>query len=287
MIELGTALQQRVDSLRESLPIPLDSVDFTVNDPARLRTNMGRTFAYFARVESEVRNNVLEVQTIVPTALEGEGEDFLDVWLGQETAHGQLFDHLQQQLGLPSLVMPDYAPGLRFRTIGFFAEHLPAFEDIVYKLYVTRGAMHERLTAEGYRHMLQRLKALGETGLARTMIMPIQYQEAGHLKYYIEASQAISRQLRPWQQRLARLIAVRTYALVGATSPQSLAEFGHAADTLAGDQAEAFAQSIQSVAQDLLAEKAAPLPPFVAKALRESIDLAREQAATVGLDHAA
>lgn len=277
MIEFGAEVGSRLEALRQSPPINLDNVDFTINDPSVLRRVWGRTFTYFNRVETEVHNNVQEIKTLIPSALKGQGEEFLDIWEAQEDAHGKLFGRLQTELGLPAFELPQYQPNLKFQAIGFLAKQIPAFEDILYKIYVTRGAMHERLTAEGYAHLIRNLRSLGEVALAKTMIQPIQNQEARHLNYYIAASKDVTEHLSPWQGLFARLLSVYTYSPVGAYTKQAKADFGHSAHTLVGDKVEFFARGIQSLANDLLVVGEGQLKPFVIKAIKNSVQLAREQ----------
>jgi predicted ATPase len=93
---------QKVERLAESSTIPLESVDFTVNDRERLRTELGPTFAYFARVENEVAADPL--MTMMPRlgtnyrGYQSHGEAFLKVWVEQERAHGVILMNYKDAL---------------------------------------------------------------------------------------------------------------------------------------------------------------------------------------------
>jgi hypothetical protein len=93
-------LVEHVDRLAaEHPPIPLDSVDLTVRDPAQLRESYGHVLDYMARVELEVDRNVLELTTLLPEPPEVDRYFYADVWHPQETQHGLILDRLQVELG--------------------------------------------------------------------------------------------------------------------------------------------------------------------------------------------
>jgi hypothetical protein len=85
-----------------------------------------------------------------------------------------------------------------------------------------------------------------------------------------------------WQLALARIIRVRTYEPIGVrtrlTAGADRAMFGRTAVALLGGSRDMsdIAVPVQRVAQDLLVreEQGLRLPPFVAKALRRTVEAA-------------
>ena len=142
-------------------------------------------------------------------------------------------------------------------------------------LYLSIGAMHERLTAVGYDRLRERVLELGMTGFAQTAVRPIRAQESMHYAYYRNAALEQRRALGAWQLQLARLVRRHTYRPVGATTPRRQADFGAATVSLFGAQDVApFAEPVQRVAQELLvaARDGLRLPPFVSAALRDCVE---------------
>ena len=111
--------------------------------------------------------------------------------------------------------------------VGRLAE-IEWFHGVIKLVYLAHGAMHERLTYDGYTYLGARLAAVGERALARTVVDPIRHQEARHLGYYRMAAAAHRRLLDPVQVRVARAISIRTYVPVGAADRQRRAQAGFA-----------------------------------------------------------
>src|SRR5580658_8706272 len=104
MIDVGT-LAAKVGDLAGERAIELDSVDFTVRQPDRLRAEFDEVFHYFALVEGEVAQNALDIATLLPR-LAAHDRQFLDVWSEHEAAHALIFDSLRGRLGLEPAAPP-------------------------------------------------------------------------------------------------------------------------------------------------------------------------------------
>lgn len=119
-------------------------------------------------------------------------------------------------------------------------------------VYLSRGAMHERLTKQGYDLMSDRLTDLGELAIRDTMIKPILRQEAYHLGYYIAAAKQHSAGLNPWQKYAARKLSVATYAPVGAGAKKDKPDFGHTAlELISGQPTETELEELKSTGTDV------------------------------------
>ena len=92
-------LETRVGRLEDEPPLALGSVDLTIGDPVRLRQQFGEIFAYIARVESAVSQNVADITTFLPD-LDEQDRRFLTAWSAHELAHAAIFDALRAELGL-------------------------------------------------------------------------------------------------------------------------------------------------------------------------------------------
>ncbi len=272
-------LQAKLDRLRMSPPIPW-GVDLSIKDPERLRDELGPTFSYFGRVESEVAAEPLLV--LMPRlgteygGYRSHGTEFLDVWVAQEHAHGAIFDRLQAELELEPATPTAEITALS-RLAGWVGRLSPSLHAVFEMIYLSRGAMHEKLTFIGYQRMAATLERLGERDLLESVIKPIRVQEAGHLAYYKQAARTLKAHLSPWQLRLARKISLMTYAPVGAGSAHAKADFGHVALALAGDRLEDVAAPIQAIAESLLHADGAALPRFVLRSLNACVEAAESK----------
>lgn len=276
-------MADQLDRLEEMHPpIPIDSVDFTIERPDVLSgPEFAAAFGYFGRVETEVIRNVMELEVLLPNA-DDNTRRFYQIWEDQEVPHGVIFDTLQGHLGLEPET-PDLNTISRSLQIAGRLSHLPGMHDVLLHTYLSSGAMHERLTALGYELLKQRLQDLGETALVETAIVPIKIQESGHFAYYVAASRDVRDRLAPWQLYLSRLIKTKAYAPVGAGNDEQKADFGGIAITLLdGQEIDRFADPVQRVAQELLVAKDSGLilPKFVLKGLQESIELHRDREAS-------
>lgn len=269
-----------VDRIEADGAIDLASVDFTAPDPRRVREELGPALDYFARIEREVERNVLELQVVLPNA-DDRTRRFVRVWEMQELPHGWVFDRMQQEVGLPPAT-PELNHISRTMKVAGVLSHVPGVHEALLFLYLSIGAMHERLTAVGYDRLRDRLLQMGMPGFATTAVAPIRAQESMHYAYYRKAALEQRDRLSRWQLELARLVRTRTYVPVGATTPDRQADFGATAVALVGgDDPEPLARPVQRVAQDLLtlAGDGLTLPPFVAAALRDTVELHRRREA--------
>lgn len=259
-------------------PIPLDSVDFTIKNPELLTRRLAKAFRYFGRVEREVERNVLELEALLPNA-DANTRRFYEIWEAQEVPHGLIFDELQRQLGLePEL--PDLNTISRSIRAGGVLSHIPGVHDVLMQVYLSTGAMHERLTAAGYDKLKLRLMDIGETALVETAVSPIRQQESGHFAYYKNAALLQRDRLSPWQLHLVRLLKTRGYAPVGAGNNEQKADFGEASLQLGDEsQLDKLSSPVQAVAQELLVAEGdgLKLPLFVARGLREAVELHRQR----------
>lgn len=265
----------------EHPPIRMDSVDYTVKHPDVLRTRFAGVLDYLARVELEVERNVLELLTIMPNPSEADRVFYSDVWYDQEIAHGQILDELKRRIGLPE-AEPQLAVGFAVQALGALARFEP-IQDVARTIYYFTGASTERQAVLAYNALSTQLDDLGESAVRETIINQIKRQEPGHFAFYRMSAEKIITDgtLRPWQLYLARQLRQRSYELVGTHhDPVHQATMGEVIDVLGfSDRLEVFAKEIGRLEAKLLwaNEQGMEFPPYVLRALRESIEMYREQ----------
>lgn len=262
-------------------PIELDSVDRTVVDPDQVAARYGHTIDYLARVELEVDRNVLELLVLLPDVDETNKTFYADVWAPQEIQHGLILDRLQTDIGRPPTV-PQLDIGLDIKVLGALA-HLKPIQDITRMLYFLTGASTERQAVLAYNKLYAGMQEMGETAIATTILHPIKQQEPGHFAFYQMSATAMiqDKVLKPWQLFLARVLREKGYYVAGGQSKKYRESVGRMATDLGVDQdVEAYAREIGRVESRLLwaGRKGMECPPYIVKALRESIGAYREQA---------
>jgi hypothetical protein len=270
-------LAEHVDRLgHEHPPIDLASVDYAVRRPAELNARYGHVLDYMARVELEVDRNVLELTTLLPDPPEIDRRFYAEVWHPQETRHGLILDRLQVHLGRPPAQADLTSVGIKMRILGALA-HLDAFQDVCRMLYYLTGMATERSAVLAYNLLHQGVVELGEDAVARTVIAPIKRQEPGHYAFYQLSARGLWAQLAGWQRWMVRRMRSLSFAPVGANDRDQLAAFGDLMRTLRIDRRpDDFAAQISRVERELLwaHRRGLRVPPYVAKAFREAVELA-------------
>ena len=265
----------------EHPPIPMSSVDFTVHNPALMRTRFAGVLDYLARVELEVERNVLELITIMPNPSEADRVFYADVWMGQEIRHGEILDELKRRLELPD-TQPELKMGFTVRALGSMA-HFEPIQDVVRTIYYLTGASTERQAVLAYNSLAMQLDDMGEKATRETIINPIKRQEPGHFAFYRMSAERILTDgtLKPWQLFLARTLRSWSYEMVGenhtkkyiAQMGEVMVELGFAAPT------EMFAKEIGRLEAQLLwaQHRGMDFPPYVLAAMREAVSMYRER----------
>lgn len=244
------SINQKIDKLEADPPIAIDSVDYTIHQKERVISELGHVFRYFGRVESEVALYSKQLSILLPHADEPT-KRFIDIWNNQEIKHGAIFDEIQNQLGLkPATINPNKIGSTV--VIGGEIGKIPKVHDILMMIYLSRGAMHEKLTFSGYKLLEEKLSFLGEKALIETAIKPIKRQEAAHLGYYQLAAVNMRQRLSPWQLQATQYLTKRSYQPVGVSNKQQGLDFGQIATTLAGDNIIDLVDPVQKLGNRLL-----------------------------------
>ena len=265
----------------EHPPVPFDSVDFTVKDPAAMRRRFAGVLDYLARVELEVERNVLELLTIMPNPSEADRVFYADVWYGQEIQHGLILDELKKRIGLPGSE-PLLQVGFAVKVLGAMAKFEPT-QDVARTIYYFTGASTERQAVLAYNAFAAQLDEMGEKATRETIINPIKRQEPGHFAFYRMSAEKVTTDgtLRPWQMWLAQRLRSFSYELVGThQDPRYQAQMGEVITKLGFEkELEVFAKEIGRLEANLLWAQSQGLdfPPYVLNALREAVDLYRER----------
>ena len=262
-------------------PIRLDSVDRTIKRPWLVAKRFGHVIDYLARVELEVDRNVLELLVLLPEADETNKTFYADVWQPQEIQHGLILDRLQQDLGRAP-AEPQLELSFGIKILGALA-HFKPIQDIAKLMYFLTGASTERQAVLAYNKINQGMQELGETAISKTIITPIKQQEPGHFAFYDMSAAAMiqDKVLKPWQLFLTRVMRERSYHLVGTNRMKRYqADLGEVMTDLGlDDDLEGYAREVGRVESRLLwaHRQGMDFPPYILKALKESVDLYRER----------
>jgi hypothetical protein len=267
-------------------PIQLDSVDRTIKRPDLVADRYGHVIDYLARVELEVDRNVLELLCLLPDVDDTNKTFYADVWQPQEIQHGLILDRLQQDLGRQP-AEPHLDVSFKIKILGALA-NLKPIQDVAKLLYFLTGASTERQAVLAYNQINTGMRELGESAISETIISPIKQQEPGHFAFYQMSATAMiqDKVLRPWQLFLTRVLREKSYNLVGTNAMDRYrADMGGVVVQLGLDSdLEGYAREVGRVETRLLwaNEQGMEFPPYILRALRESVDLYQEQVARGG-----
>jgi hypothetical protein len=262
-------------------PIRLDSVDRTIKRPRLVAKKFGHVIDYLARVELEVDRNVLELLVLLPDVDDTNKTFYADLWQPQEIQHGLILDRLQQDLGRTA-AEPQLEVSFGIKILGALA-HLKPIQEIAKLMYFLTGASTERQAVLAYNKINRGMQQLGETAISETIITPIKQQEPGHFAFYQMSATAMIQHkvLKPWQLFLIRVMRESSYHLVGTNHMKRYkADMGGVMATLGlDDDLEAYAREVGRVENRLLwaHKQGMDFPPYILKAIRESVDLYRER----------
>jgi hypothetical protein len=278
----STKIAEHVQRLGELYPpIRLDSVDRTIKNPELVKRRFGHVIDYLARVELEVDRNVLEILCLLPDVDDINKTFYADVWQPQEIHHGLILDRLQTDLGHPP-AQPHLQVSFKIKILGALAS-LEPIQDIGRLLYYLTGASTERQAVLAYNQINDGLKEIGEDAIAETIITPIKQQEPGHFAFYQMSATVMiqDRVLKPWQLFLTRVLREKSYNLVGTNAMRTYkADMGGVLVNLGiDDDVSGYAREIGRVENRLLwaHKRGLEFPPYILRALRESVDLYRER----------
>jgi len=262
-------------------PISLESADRTIKRPDLVAARFGHVIDYLARVELEVDRNVLELLVLLPDVDDTNKIFYSDVWQPQEIQHGLILDRLQQDLGRGP-ADPYLDVSFKIKILGALASLKP-IQEVAKLLYFLTGASTERQAVLAYNQINTGLQELGETAISETIIAPIKQQEPGHFAFYQMSATAMvqDKVLKPWQLFLARVLREKSYNLVGTNAlPSYKADMGRVVVDLGIDADLAgYAREIGRVENRLLwaGKEGMETPPYILKALRESVELYQER----------
>jgi hypothetical protein len=127
------------------------------------------------------------------------------------------------------------------------------------------------------------MQELGETAISETIITPIKQQEPGHFAFYQMSATAMiqDKVLKPWQLFLTRVMREKSYHLVGTNHMKRYkADMGGVMATLGlENDLQGYAREVGRVENRLLwaHKQGMEFPPYILKALKESVDLYRER----------
>jgi hypothetical protein len=134
-----------------------------------------------------------------------------------------------------------------------------------------------------YNKINKGMQELGETAISETIITPIKQQEPGHFAFYQMSATAMiqDKVLKPWQLFLTRVMREKSYHMVGTNRMRRYqADMGRVmADLGLDDDLEGYAREVGRVEHRLLwaHRQGMEFPPYILKALKESVDLYRER----------
>ncbi|ONI72480.1 GTP-binding protein LepA [Kribbella sp. ALI-6-A] len=287
--KLDDRLSEHVERLAdEHPPIDLGSVDYSMNRPGLIARRFGPVLSYMARVELEVERNVLELATLLPDPPEVDRHFYADVWMPQETRHGEILDRLQAMLGIDPMKADLTSVSIRLRLLGALGRFGPV-QDVSRMLYYLTGMATERSAVIAYGQLHNGLLELDERAIAETVVAPIRRQEPGHFAFYQLSSRGLWGQLGGWQKWLVRTLRRLTFTPVGVEHKRQRADFGRVMDALGISTKDSdvvrHAQQIARVEHELLwaSRKGLRVPTYVVDALRQAVEAAKAEADIVAI----
>jgi hypothetical protein len=161
--------------------------------------------------------------------------------------------------------------------------HFKPIQDIAKLMYILSGASTERQAVLAYNKINQGMQEPDETAISQTIITPIKHQEPGHFAFYHMSAAAMiqDKVLKPWQLFLTRVMRERSYHLLGTNRMERYqADLGKVMTYLGlDDDLEGYAREVGRVENRLLwvHKQGMDFPPYILKALKESVDLCRER----------
>jgi hypothetical protein len=279
--EENEALERRVASLEAKRPLDLERVDAAIGRigcPEVLADRLGDAFRYSQRVEAEVASLSLEI--LLPYATDDFDGRFLAVWVPDELGHAAAQDLLLRALGLP-IDEPRGAGAVPVhnRIAGRLGRMSSRAYEMVSMTYHAIGAINERMAMGAYGRMAEIATELGENEVAEVLLEPLRRDESGHLGYYRAYARQLRSRLADWQLAVVRTFIVATYAPVGAGEHADKAPFGRVLAALEDDpENPSIGGAVHDIAAELLAQPGHHLKPFVVRAMRRCVDLARAEA---------
>lgn len=250
--------QQKVEaSLRNverSGVMLLDDIDFKMRDRGAVAARLAGCLQYFARVENEVDPEGLQVlMPLLGTEYEGYrsyGQEFLDLWVPQELAHGQILDELQRQLGIEPLE-PKHEISPHNVRLGQLGEKHPGLHQAVELTYYAQGATQEALALTAYNRCFQILVEMGEATLAKQIFFPMRMQEGLHRSFYRNGAKNLREHVTKGQALFSKAVMSLTFSPVGAGEDKDKPQLGYIVEELGGE-VDTFAQPAFAEAQALL-----------------------------------
>ena len=262
-------------------PISLDSVDRTIKRPGVVARKFGHVIDYLARVELEVDRNVLELLVLLPDVDETNKTFYADVWQPQEIQHGLILDRLQQDLGRTG-AEPHLEVSFKIKILGALA-HLKPIQDIAKFMYFLTGASTERQAVLAYNQINRGMQELGRDRDLGNDHHAHQAAGAGTLRLLPDVcdgddsgqgAQALAVVPDPGNARGHTTWSAPT------EMKQYKADMGGVIIDLGLDSdLEGYAREVGRVENRLLwaHKQGMEFPPYILKALKESVDLYRER----------
>ena len=231
-------------------------------------------------MELEVDRNVLELLVLLPDVDDTNRTFYADVWQPQEIQHGLILDRLQQDLGRPP-AEPHLGVSFRIKVLGALTQFRPV-QAVARLLHFLTGASTERQAVLAYNLMNAGMVELGETAISMTVLTPSSSRSP--------VTSPSARCRRP------------SWCRAGGSSPGSSAWRGCSGNARTGSRGrtprtparptwgagragprprpgpEGYAREIGRVEGRLLwaSRRGLEIPPYILRALRESIQLYRE-----------
>src|SRR5262245_2240390 len=208
---------QGVDSqlkvVERKVPLELERVDYTVRDPEALVAELAEPLQYAQRVEIIVTG--LGIEQLLPRH-DDRVARFLEIWIDDETTHGEALATLLDRLGLEAH-QPTSAPApIHNQLAAFLGRISERAHQVVELIWSSSGAMNEHLAMSAYREMGAITEELGERPLHETLFRRLRTHEAAHKGFYAAYARDVAQPMLRWQRRLARAVIVHTWAPVGA-----------------------------------------------------------------------
>jgi len=246
----GEVINFNCEQLMAEPTLDIQPTDITFKDKRLCVQSLGRDLYYFSRIEHEASSYASAAKTDLPN-LNDNSKHLLDVCQARELIHGQILNDTLRKLNLQT-------PSVSVKTtnqlpIADLIHNLPILTPVLEYLYVSRAALREKLTIQGYQALANKMLKLGEIALANKIIKPIQKEQTVHLAYYQQNAIQLRKNLSQWQIYAARLINQSTYKPIAVHNHKQALFFGNLIRSLVDHESDSLSMPVQDLANKLFA----------------------------------
>ena len=197
----------------------LDPVDFDLK--AVDRDAMIEAVGPLVSIGYEIEGDTVSTAEVVRLLAPGE---HVDLWEGQELWHALIYAEIAREIGIDLPELEYREPDALMRRLGSWRESSSMTANILGMIVAMEGYKNEGQNMRAQRRGVQRLRAVGEQGIA-SAISAMYKQEAPHAAFYL-ADLDERRTRHPVEYRITKRLALRDSRPIGANTPERMVRVG-------------------------------------------------------------